>query len=73
MTGFARAQGQAEGLTWAWEVKSVNGRGLDIRSRLGAGAEHLDGAVRQTCAGRFKRGNLSVQLTRSAGPSDSIA
>lgn len=63
MTGFARAQGQAEGVTWVWEVKSVNGRGLDVRGRLAAGAEHLDGAVRQACAHHFKRGNLSVQLT----------
>jgi uncharacterized protein (TIGR00255 family) len=63
MTGFARAEGQADGLAWVWELKSVNGRGLDIRCRLAAGAEHLDGAVRQACAERFKRGNISVQLT----------
>lgn len=63
MTGFARAEGQAAGISWVWEVKSVNGRGLDVRNRLAAGAEHLEGAVRQACAHHFKRGNLSVQLT----------
>jgi len=63
MTGFARAEGHADGVAWMWELKSVNGRGLDVRCRLAQGAEHLDGAVRQSCAARFKRGNLSVQLT----------
>jgi uncharacterized protein YicC (UPF0701 family) len=28
MTGFARTDGTADGLTWTWEARSVNGRGL---------------------------------------------
>ena len=34
MTGFARTEGEEAGLAWAWEVKSVNGKGLDLRLRL---------------------------------------
>src|SRR5260221_10223744 len=34
MTGFARAAGEADGWAWSWELKSVNGRGLDLRCRL---------------------------------------
>ena len=34
MTGFARVDGAGEGYRWTWEVRSVNGKGLDIRLRL---------------------------------------
>jgi uncharacterized protein (TIGR00255 family) len=67
MTGFARAEGGDAGLHWAWEVKSVNGRSLDIRCRLPAGFEALEPAARAAMAERFKRGNLSVLLTLSRG------
>ncbi|MBT3396736.1 MAG: hypothetical protein HN423_06105, partial [Alphaproteobacteria bacterium] len=32
MTGYGRAEGAADGVAWAWEIKSVNGRGLEVRS-----------------------------------------
>jgi uncharacterized protein (TIGR00255 family) len=62
MTGFARADGAADGLTWAWEVRSVNGRGLDVRLRLPPGLEAIEGAVRDAAAKRFSRGNISINL-----------
>ncbi|MDQ2804860.1 MAG: hypothetical protein M3Y41_20105, partial [Pseudomonadota bacterium] len=34
MTGFARAEGSVGSTTWVWELRSVNGRGLDLRLRL---------------------------------------
>lgn len=34
MTGFARADGHHEGYRWHWELRSVNGKGLDLRMRL---------------------------------------
>ena len=37
MTGFARAEGEGNGISWVWEVKSVNGRSLELRLRLAAG------------------------------------
>ncbi len=46
MTGFARADGRADGLSWAWEVKSVNGRALDTRFRLPPGFDGLEIALR---------------------------
>jgi uncharacterized protein (TIGR00255 family) len=63
MTGFARRQGSLDDFLWAWELKCVNGRNLDVRCRLPAGLEALDGFVRAACAERLKRGNLSVTLT----------
>ncbi len=42
MTGFAHTEGDADGLAWAWELRSVNGRGLDLRVRLPAGWDALN-------------------------------
>jgi uncharacterized protein (TIGR00255 family) len=63
MTGFARRQGSLDGFLWAWELKCVNGRNLEVRCRLPAGLDALDGFVRAACAERLKRGNLSITLT----------
>ena len=63
MTGFARSEGQRDPYAWTWEVKSVNGRGLDARCRLTPGFESLDQAVRERVNKRFKRGNVAVTLT----------
>ena len=37
MTGFAEAPGANGSLRWRWEVKSVNGRGFDLRLRMPPG------------------------------------
>lgn len=63
MTGFGRADGAADGLAWTWEIRSVNGRGLDVRMRLAPGYDSLDAPVREALAKRLVRGNLSVNLT----------
>jgi len=34
MTGFARTEGDGLGISWVWEIKSVNGKSLDRRRRL---------------------------------------
>ena len=65
MTGYARLSGEENGLGWIWEAKSVNGRGLDVRTRLPPGYDFLDLPVRETVQKRFKRGNLTVNLTLS--------
>src|SRR5579859_3343516 len=63
MTGYARVSGEENGLGWAWEVKSVNGRGLDVRTRLPPGYDFLDLPVREAVQKRLKRGNVTVNLT----------
>ncbi|MES1158945.1 MAG: YicC/YloC family endoribonuclease [Terricaulis silvestris] len=69
MTGFARAEGASGGVRWIWEVKSVNGRGLDLQLRLPGGFEALDPPAREAAAKRFKRGSLqaNLSLAREAG------
>ncbi len=34
MTGFAARSGSADGFTWSWELRSVNGKGFDLRFRM---------------------------------------
>jgi uncharacterized protein (TIGR00255 family) len=65
MTGFAQSSGEKDGLHWQWEIKSVNGKALDIRCRLPSGFEALEAVVRSTLAQHIKRGNLQVTLSTS--------
>lgn len=65
MTGFARASGERQGLFWQWEIKSVNGKALDVRLRLPTGFEALETPVRAALAAAFRRGNLQVSLSVS--------
>jgi len=37
MTGFARADGVSGPYAWAWELKSVNAKGLELRLRTPQG------------------------------------
>lgn len=62
MTGFARSEGGSEP-RWTWELRSVNGKGLDVRIRLPSGFERLEQSVRETIARSFTRGNIQVLLT----------
>jgi uncharacterized protein (TIGR00255 family) len=66
MTGFGRAEGVHEGLRWAWEARSVNSRGLDLRMRLPHGLDALEPAARKVVQSRFTRGSVNLTLqTRS--------
>lgn len=65
MTGFTRQSGSYEAYRWTWEIKSVNGKGLDIRLRLPTGYDELDRPVRAIMANRLSRGSCFVNLTLS--------
>ena len=68
MTGFASLKGEAEGWAWAWDMRAVNARGLDIRLRLPDWIEGLDQPVRAAVAKVATRGNitLGLKLARTA-------
>ncbi|MDX2258540.1 MAG: YicC/YloC family endoribonuclease [Hyphomicrobiaceae bacterium] len=72
MTGFARAEGRDAQGAWFWELRSVNGRGLDIRTRLPPGYDSIEPAVREAIQRSFTRGSITVGLTIEAtGPAAS--
>lgn len=63
MTGFARSSGSAGPVQWTVEIKSVNGRTLEVRSRFPSGFDALDAAARAEIAKHLKRGNVNVNLS----------
>ncbi|WP_237213585.1 YicC/YloC family endoribonuclease [Falsiroseomonas oryziterrae] len=64
MTGFARESGTLpDGASFVWELRSVNGRGLDLRLRVPNGLDALEPALREAAGKRLKRGNVSATLT----------
>ena len=63
MTGFARGEGDELGISWVWEIKSVNGKSLDLRLRLTPGFDALEPRLREKLTQRFRRGNISAALT----------
>jgi len=63
MTGFARGHGVSGPYTWAWELKSVNGKGLDVRLRTPAGWDAVEVPVRARAAETLSRGSVQATLT----------
>jgi uncharacterized protein (TIGR00255 family) len=72
MTGFARSEGVSGASVWAWEIKSVNSKGLDIKLRLPGGMDAVEAAVRQKIAGAVTRGSVfaSLNVKREAAVSE---
>jgi uncharacterized protein (TIGR00255 family) len=63
MTGFARSTGAWRDITWVWELKSVNGKALDLRFRLPSGYDAVEAAGRSFAASHLKRGNIQINLS----------
>jgi uncharacterized protein (TIGR00255 family) len=67
MTGFARSGASVSGVSIVWELKSVNGKSLDIRLRLPPGWDRLEPVVRQKLQAAMQRGTVQAALTLDAG------
>jgi len=63
MTGFARCDGSSGALSFYWEVRSVNGRGLDVRLRLPPGYEAIEAKARDLVAQKLARGSVTAALS----------
>lgn len=70
MTGFAREAGTTGPHQWAWELKTVNGRSLEVRLRAPPGFDAVGEGARRLVAARLSRGQcqLTLTLARTAGP-----
>lgn len=66
MTGFARENGclslAQKNVSWVWEVKSVNGKSLDVKARLPFGLDDISFALKPKMAEYLSRGSVSVFL-----------
>src|SRR5947209_8266170 len=63
MTGFARGHGVSGAYSWAWELKSVNAKGFDLRLRLPPGWDAVEGPARTGAAQVLARGTVHGTLT----------
>lgn len=62
MTGFAARKGQGHGYSWLWDIRSVNGKGLDLRLRVPDWIDGLEPAIRADLGRALQRGNVSLTL-----------
>lgn len=62
MTAYASRTGQSDTASWHWDLRSVNGRGLDIRTRLPDGMDKLDQTLRTALGKALHRGTVTVTL-----------
>lgn len=65
MTGYGRSEGTFEDRSWYWELRSVNGRGLDLKFRLPNGFDAVELTCRKRAQAVFGRGNLQCNLSLS--------
>ena len=70
MTGFAAQSGAYESWSWSWELRAVNGKGLDLRLRVPDWIEGLEVALRKQLTAATARGNITCNLRISRGESD---
>ena len=62
MTGFAARKGLGAGWSWVWDLRSVNGKGLDLRLRVPDWIDALEPALRNELGKALQRGNVSLTL-----------
>jgi uncharacterized protein (TIGR00255 family) len=69
MTGFAERETVVtlDGGSWQarWDLRSVNGKGLDLRLRLPEGLASLETPLRQALGARLSRGTVTLSLRLS--------
>ena len=62
MTGFAAQEGSFGDWRWSAELRSVNGKGLDLRLRVPDWIEGFEPQARSKIANVLKRGNVTLSL-----------
>ncbi len=62
MTSFASGKGAFEAFSWTWELRSVNGKGLDLRLRVPDWIDGLEAGIRARLGKAVSRGNVSLSL-----------
>ncbi|WP_442755497.1 YicC/YloC family endoribonuclease [Methylocystis sp. JAN1] len=73
MTGFARARGNLGPWAYAWELKSVNAKGLDLRLRAPPGFDGVEIKARAAASARLARGSVFINLTAKRAEAEGTA
>lgn len=63
MTGFSRSHGAFGSWAYAWELKSVNAKGLDLRLRVPPAFDAVEVKARAAISARLTRGSVVANLT----------
>ncbi|MBC7478776.1 MAG: YicC family protein [Pseudorhodobacter sp.] len=71
MTGFATGKGQGAGHGWTWDIRSVNGKGLDLRLRVPDWIDGLEALLRSELSRALQRGSVSLTLKVTQDGTDS--
>lgn len=74
MTGFATRRNSGAGYGWIWDIRSVNGKGLDLRMRVPDWVDGLELALRAELQKALGRGNvsLSLKVSRETGGAEAL-
>jgi uncharacterized protein (TIGR00255 family) len=62
MTGFAARRGAGAGATWLWEMRGVNGKGMDLRYKVPEWIDGLEAGIRAQVQAAMTRGNIMLTL-----------
>jgi uncharacterized protein (TIGR00255 family) len=62
MTGFATKSGTFGPHSWGWELRAVNGKGLDLRVRVPDWIPGLEAGLRKILTSGVGRGNVTLGL-----------
>lgn len=63
MTGFARSSGEQGSFRWNLELKSVNNKGLEIRTKLPGFLDGFDIELKKVIGNRIARGSLFLNVS----------
>lgn len=75
MTGFAAKSGSLPPHSWSWELRAVNGKGLDLRIRVPDWIPALEAGLRGKLSAALARGNvtLGLRVVREEGTGGGLA
>ena len=72
MTAYASRAGTLGTTTWAWDLRGVNARGLDLRLRLPDGLGALEATTRAALTAGLNRGSIALNLRLSRGDTGQV-
>ena len=71
MTGYSRSEGVLKMAgsdqiwRWTWELRSVNNKGFDLRSKLPPGRQSLEISAKKEIMAQITRGAITAHLIRN--------